>query len=66
MSGYTIQEIADMIGTSAYVVRNQINVGKLRAYKFSGNCVRILPKDLEAWLENAMVRPSKNKEEIAA
>jgi len=45
-----VDEIAEYVGSASQFVRDQITNGQLRATRI-GRLVRVLPKDLKAWLE---------------
>ncbi len=47
------EEIAAFFGCTPKFVYKQIHEGLLRGRKFSDRMIRVLPRDLEAWLERA-------------
>jgi excisionase family DNA binding protein len=53
----SIQQVSDMVGISYHVIRRQIERGRLKAYKFSANHVRIMKPDVYEWLERSVHKP---------
>lgn len=54
----TVQDVAAQLSLSSSTVRQWIKYKKLRAYRFSANCLRIDPADLDAFLADALVGKS--------
>jgi len=59
----TVYEIADLIRATPQVVRRAIYAGDLTARKFGGKTVRIMPEDLNRWIEKCAqpTKPKKSK-----
>jgi len=49
----TMREIAEMIGVSKRTVYNWIRTGKIPAYRFGDQVIRVRREDAEAFLEGA-------------
>jgi len=47
----TLHQAAELLQTSIKYVRKQISLGKLRASKLSFKAVRVLRRDLDAFIE---------------
>jgi excisionase family DNA binding protein len=45
-----VTEVAKWLGVSRRFIEVQIARGNLRVRRISARCIRILPSDLEAWL----------------
>lgn len=49
----TVRQVADQMGISRYAVYDAIRDGKLRALRFSPKLIRILPAEVERWVNGA-------------
>ena len=54
----TVNEVAEKLNISSRMVRKLIMEGKLPALKF-GNTYRIVPEDLEKFIQDSKVTPDK-------
>jgi excisionase family DNA binding protein len=61
MRAYTVQQVAEMVATTPYVIRRQIYSGRLKACKFNSNQVRVMESDFLEWLERS-VQPPKTQD----
>lgn len=58
LSAFTVAQAEDITGRSGFVLRADIRLGKLTAYKFAG-LWRLLPEDLAAY-RSKLVTPSRS------
>lgn len=51
---WTVQETAQACGCGAQIVYRAIRDGELRVCKLGRQCIRVLPSEALAWLENCL------------
>jgi excisionase family DNA binding protein len=47
----TVDQLAEYLDATTRFVRNEIAAGRLRARRLSARLIRILPSDLQQWLD---------------
>jgi excisionase family DNA binding protein len=57
----TVDQLADYLDATPRFVRNEIAAGRLRARRLSARLIRILPADLQQWLDASATTPVNNK-----
>jgi excisionase family DNA binding protein len=57
----TVDQLADYLDATPRFVRNEIAAGRLRARRLSARLIRILPADLQQWLDASATIPVNNK-----
>ena len=57
----TVDQLAEYLDATPRFVRNEIAAGRLRARRLSARLIRILPSDLQQWLDASATTPVNNK-----
>ena len=57
----TVDQLAEYLDATPRFVRNEIAAGRLRARRLSARLIRILPADLQQWLDASATTPTNNK-----
>jgi excisionase family DNA binding protein len=62
----TVEKLAEYLDATPRFVRNEIAAGRLRARRLSARLIRILPIDLQQWLDASATTPVDNTPNIAS
>ena len=53
----TVEKLAEYLDATPRFIRNEIAAGRLRARRLSARLIRILPADLQQWLDASATTP---------
>jgi excisionase family DNA binding protein len=62
----TVEKLAEYLDATPRFVRSEIAAGRLRARRLSARLIRILPTDLQQWLDASATTPVDNTPNIAS